>query len=240
MLTDLEAFVDRIFGAHPHPPKEVILATAAVALLAVASRPAWRLTRNFVTIAHEGGHALAAVLTGRRLSGIRLHSDTSGLTVSKGRPTGPGMVVTGLAGYVTPSLLGLGGAALLGTGRVTLLLWICMVLLPLMLIMIRNVFGVISILATMAIIFGVSLYTSASVQGAFGYLVTWFLLVGGVRAVFELQGSRRRGAAPNSDADQVGWLTHVPAMLWVGFFAAVAITSLVIGGRWLLEVAFMN
>ena len=37
-----------------------------------------------VTIAHEGGHAVAALLTGRRLRGIRLHSDTSGLTLSAG------------------------------------------------------------------------------------------------------------------------------------------------------------
>jgi hypothetical protein len=115
-----------------------------------------------------------------------------------------------------------------------------MVLLPLMLIMIRNFFGVISVVATMAIIFGVSLYTSAAVQGAFGYLVTWFLMLGGVRAVLELQGSRRRGAAPNSDADQVGRLTHLPAVMWVGFFAAISVISLVIGGRWLLEVALVN
>ena len=61
-----------------------------------------------ITIVHEAGHALVAVLVGRRLSGIRLHSDTSGLTLTKGKPYGPGMVLTALAGYVAPSLLGLG------------------------------------------------------------------------------------------------------------------------------------
>ncbi|MBN1170650.1 MAG: M50 family metallopeptidase, partial [Micromonosporaceae bacterium] len=195
----------------------------------VAYGPLWRLTRNFVTIAHEGGHALAAVLTGRRLSGIKLHSDTSGLTLSRGRATGPGMIITGLAGYVTPPLLGLGAAALLANGRVTLLLLIGIILLPLMLIMIRNLFGVISILATMAIVFGVAIKASPAVQGAFGYLLAWFFMIGGARAVVELQGSRRRGRARQSDADQVGHLTHLPPLFWVGFFAAVAITSLVIG-----------
>ena len=44
--------------------------------------------------------------TGRKLHGIRLHSDTSGLTLSAGRPTGPGMILTLLAGYVAPPLVG--------------------------------------------------------------------------------------------------------------------------------------
>ena len=43
------------------------------------------------------------------LTGIRLHSDTSGLTLSVGRPSGVGMVVTTAAGYLTPSLVGLAG-----------------------------------------------------------------------------------------------------------------------------------
>ena len=94
------------------PELVVPLAAAAVALLVVGQRGLWRISRTAVTIAHEGGHAFVAVLTGRRLSGIRLHSDTSGLTVSVGRPTGPGMVLTGFAGYVAPSLLGLGVAGM--------------------------------------------------------------------------------------------------------------------------------
>ena len=88
-------------------PTEVLLETALGALLLVAVRPVWRRTRHVVTIAHEGAHGLAAVLSGRRLAGIRLHSDTSGLTVSAGRPTGPGMVLTLLAGYTGPGLFGL-------------------------------------------------------------------------------------------------------------------------------------
>ena len=46
-----------------------------------------------------------AVVCGRRLRGIRLHSDTSGLTLSSGRPTGAGMVFSLAAGYLTPSLV---------------------------------------------------------------------------------------------------------------------------------------
>lgn len=227
--------VHRVLGVRPAPPHAVVLATAAVALVAVLWRPAWRITRNFITIAHEGGHALVAVLTGRRLSAIRLHSDTSGLTVSRGRPHGPGMVLTGLAGYPTPPLLGLGAAALLGVDRLPLVLWTGLVLLPLMLIMIRNVYGVLSIVATMAILGAVAWYAGPGLQGAFGYLLAWFLLFGGLRATWELQGSRRRGTAPNSDADQAARLTRVPAILFVGLFLAVAVGCLALGGSWLLK-----
>src|SRR5690606_9258003 len=93
------------------PSSWLVLATGALAALAVVVDGAWRWTRGVVTIAHEAGHALAALATGRRLTGIRLHSDTSGLTLSVGRPTGPGMVVTAAAGYVSPSLVGLAGVA---------------------------------------------------------------------------------------------------------------------------------
>ena len=238
VISSLADLWDQLFSAQPVPPRGVILATGVVALLGVLIRPVWRLTRSFITIAHEGGHALAAVLTGRRLSGIRLHSDTSGLTLSKGRPRGPGMVITGLAGYITPPLLGLGASALLAVGYITLLLWLLLVLLALMLIMIRNVYGVVAVVVTIAIIVGVTFYTSPAVQSAFAYVFAWFLLFGGARAVFELQQSRFRRQAPGSDADQVGHLTHVPALVWVGFFAIVALGTLAISAQWLINVSF--
>jgi hypothetical protein len=240
VLSALLDLVHHAFSLRPDPPREVVLGAAAVAVAVVIYGPVWRLARYFITLAHEGGHALIAVLTGRRLSGIKLHSDTSGLTVSRGKPTGPGMVLTGLAGYPTPPLLGLGAAALLLAGRVTLLLLICMALLPLVLIMIRNFFGVLSVLSAMVIVFGIAGWAPVPIQGAFGYFFAWFLLFGGLRAVIELQGARRAGTAPHSDADQAARLTRVPALLWVGIFLTVAAFSLLIGGRWLLNVVLVD
>jgi hypothetical protein len=89
---------DELFGAQPDPPALLVLVTALIALAVVAVRPVWRIARNAITIAHEGGHALAALLTGRKLRGIRLEFDTSGLTLSAGRPTGPGMILTLMGG----------------------------------------------------------------------------------------------------------------------------------------------
>src|SRR6478735_215714 len=86
-----------VVGTQPHPP--------------------WWL----VTL--TGVAALGALVTGRQLHSIRLHSDTSGVTVSSGKPYGPGMIVTAFAGYVTPPLLGLGAAGLLAIGHITAMLW---------------------------------------------------------------------------------------------------------------------
>ncbi|MEU0547448.1 M50 family metallopeptidase [Micromonospora sp. NPDC005979] len=220
---------DTLFGAQPDPPPLLVLITAAVALVVVSTRLPWRIARNAITIAHEGGHALVALLTGRKLRGIRLHSDTSGLTLSAGRPTGPGMILTLLAGYVAPPLIGLAGAWLLGGNRITLLLWVAVALLLAMLVMIRNAFGVVSLLVTGALVFAVSWYATPQVQAAFAYTGVWFLLLGGVRPVVELQRLRSRGRMPASDADQLAGLTPFPAFFWVTFFALVNLVALVAG-----------
>ncbi|HEY1487376.1 MAG TPA: M50 family metallopeptidase [Micromonosporaceae bacterium] len=222
-----------LWARQPSPPYALVVITAVVALVVVAYRPLWRLARNAITIAHEGGHALAAVLCGRRLQSIRLHNDTSGLTVTKGRPRGPGMVITLMIGYVAPSLLGIAGAFALAEHRITLLLWVAIVLLVAMLLMIRNGYGILAVLITGGIVFAISWYTSAQVQAAFAYAGVWFLLLGGVRPVFELAGQRRRGRARDSDVDQLGVLTHVPGGLWLGLFALVTLAALVLGSSML-------
>jgi len=225
---------DRVIGTQPDPPSWLALVTAGVALVAVLYRPVWRPLRTIVTIAHEGGHAMVALLSGRRLSGIRLHSDTSGVTVSVGKPTGIGMVLTAAAGYITPSLLGAGGAALLAGARITMVLWVSLVLLGLMFIAIRNWFGALVLVLTGGVIFAISWLASARIQAAFAYLLVWFLLVAGVRPVFELQQMRSRGRAPWSDADQLADLTRIPGAVWVGFFGLVSAAALGIGAGSLL------
>ncbi|MGX1616400.1 M50 family metallopeptidase [Micromonospora chalcea] len=229
LIDGLTTLWDTLMSAQPDPPPLLVVLTAVAALAVVATRLPWRIARNAVTIAHEGGHALVALLTGRRLHGIRLHSDTSGLTLSAGRPTGPGMILTLLAGYVAPSLLGLGGAWLLAGNRITLLLWLAVALLLAMLVMIRNLFGVLSLLVTGGVVLAVSWYTSPEVQAAFAWASVWFLLLGGVRPVFELHRQRARGRMPQSDADQLARLTPFPALFWVGVFLLVSVGALVVG-----------
>ncbi|WP_155370399.1 M50 family metallopeptidase [Catellatospora vulcania] len=224
-----------ILGAQVQPPFGVVAGAALIALALVGVNTSWRVVRNAITIAHEGGHAAAAVLTGRRLRGIRLHSDTSGLTIMKGKPTGIGMVVTLLAGYATPSLLGIGGAALLDRGHIRLLLWLTILLLVPILVMIRNFYGLLLILATGAAVFAVSWYATGPWQALFAYTGVWFLLVGGVRPVVEVQLHRRRGSGMRSDPDQLAGITRLPGGFWVFVFLLWTVGS-VLAGSYLLDL----
>jgi Peptidase M50B-like len=229
---------DRIAATQPAPPVSVVAVSGIAVLFVVLNARAWHLARNAITIAHEGGHALVSLLSGRRLEGIRLHSDTSGETVSRGRRSGPGMVFTAFAGYVTPSLLGAGAAVLLAAHHVIMLLWLFLVLLGVTFLAIRNAYGVLAVLMTAAAVCVVTLLATAPVQGAFGYVAAWFLLLGGVRPVAELQRSRsrsrRRGRPLASDADQLARLTGVPGGVWIAVFGLVAVAALVIGARLLI------
>ena len=210
------------------------LIAGLIALVLVLNRGTWLPLRNVVTIAHEGGHAVVALLSGRKLNGIRLHSDTSGLTVSTGRAHGPGMVFTLLAGYPSVSLLGLGGAWLVTADRERWMLWGCIVLLALLLLAVRNAFGVLSVLVTGGAIGAVSWLASPSWQALCAALLCWFLLIGGIRPISELGRKRRRGRAGDSDADQLARLTGVAGGVWMFLWFLTGLASLLVGGYWLL------
>lgn len=234
-LPDVASIWDEVLSAQPQPPSGLVIATGLLAAIVVFMPRVWYYGRYAVTIAHEGGHGLVAVLTGRRLEGIRLHSDTSGLTLSVGKPRGPGMVATGVAGYLTPALLGLGSAALLAADRITALLWIDIVLLAALAVMVRNAYGWLLMLGIGAAFFAVSLFASARTQAGFAYLVTWFLLIAAPKPVFELQHRRRRGRARRSDADQLAAITGVGGLAWVCFFAVICLCALALGSYLLLR-----
>lgn len=216
-------------------PWWVTALAAVLATSAVLAPPAWPVARNVVTIAHEGGHAAVAALTGRRLNGIRLHSDTSGVTVSSGRPTGPGMVATAFAGYVAPSLAGLAAAAVAGHGRSTALLAAAFALLAVMVVFIRNAWGLLTVTVTAAALAGILWWAPPPVHAAAGAVLAWFLLIAGPRPVWELHVKRRHGQAPESDADQLALLTGIPGVVWVVLFALVCLASLGLGGWWLVR-----
>jgi len=230
----LGRFWDRVTAVVPALPTSVLLGSVAVAAVLVLSPTLWRLTRHSVTIAHEGAHGVVALAAGRRLSGIRLHSDTSGLTVSAGRPTGLGMVLTCAAGYTGPGLFGLGASALLAAGHAVGLLWALLILLALLLLQIRNWYGLWSVLVTGLVVFAATWWLPPSGQAVFAAVGTWFLLLAAPKTVLELQRSRRRRRAPDSDADQLARLTRLPAVVWVGAFLLVDLGALALGGWWLL------
>ena len=220
---------ERATATQPAPEPAVVLAVALVALALVLIPRAWSLTRHLVTISHEGGHALVAVLTGRRLMGIRLHADTSGVTLSRGKTTGPGMVAMLAAGYLAPAVAGLGAALLLASGHSLALLWLAVGWLSLMLLQIRNAYGLLVLLVCGIGAGLASWYLAGTTLSLLAYLLTWLLLLAAPKPVLELMRQRRRGQARGSDVDQLTRLTRVPALLWETFFLLANLAGLVVG-----------
>ena len=219
------------------PPAPVVVALAAVIAGAlVLPRAIWPYTRMVVTITHEGAHGVAALVTGRRLQGIRLHSDTSGLTVSSGRPSGLGMVIMLLAGYLGPAVVGLGAVGLLIAGHSLGLLWLFVILLALLLVQIRNFYGFVLIVGCAIGLVLVSWYLPATMQSGLAYVLTWTLLLAAPKPVIELIRQRRGGRAPHSDADQLATLTRIPASVWACGFLVANCAGLVLGSVLLLPV----
>lgn len=217
------ALAERVLGVQPVPEPRVVAVLGVVALAAVIL--GWPVTRMLVTVAHEAGHAIVALLVGRRLTGIRLHSDTSGLTVSRGRPRGPGMVATLLAGYPAPALLGLGAAVLLASGRAVLVIALVVAVLAGMLVMIRNLFGLLVIVIGAAAVGLTAWYLDPVQQAWVAYFLTWVLLLAAPRPVLELARQRSR----TSDPAQLARLTGVPSAIWTLLFGVLTIGALVAG-----------
>jgi hypothetical protein len=100
-------------------------------------------------------------------------------------------VLTFLAGYPAPSVLGLAGALLVADGRSRLMLWIAVGLLVVTLVLVRNGYGWLAVLATGVLIGYVAGWAPGRVQVGFAAALCWFLLLGGLRAT----GSCGPGAA---------------------------------------------
>jgi hypothetical protein len=236
-VTVLSDVWHQVVTPQPAPSKAVVLGSAAVAILLVGMPALWRRSRYLVTIAHEAAHGLVAAASGRRLSGMRLNADTSGLLLSRGRASGPGMFFTVAAGYVGPALFGLAASDLLRQGHSVALLWTVLLLLAVVLTLIRNWFGLGLVLAAGVGVFAVSWWGPGLLQSWCAYVGAWFLLVAAPRPIIELQSARRRKAAPNSDADTLARLSGIPGLIWVGMFLVVTVGALALGGYWLLVPA---
>lgn len=212
----------------PLPDATTVLLLGAVAAVLVVWPLTWLRVRLGVTLVHEAGHALVALLVGRRLQGIRLHSDTSGVTLSRGRPRGPGMVAMLLAGYLAPAVVGLGAALLLADGRALLLLWCLVVMLVGVLLWIRNAFGLLVVLAVGTAVALATWYAGARTQTATALLVTWLLLLAAPRPLVELLVAGRAGRR-GSDPDQLARLTRVPSVVWTLLLLVASLSGLVVG-----------
>jgi Peptidase M50B-like len=208
-------------------PVVYISGVVVVVLLAFANT--W--VESLVTVAHEGGHIAVAILTFRRPTVFHVNEKTGGGATKADASWGAGAILTGLAGYLTPPLVGLGGANLLLAGKAWSLLWASLILLFGAYFKAKDLFTVLIVTLAGVGIGWTAVQGRPDLQAGVGVGLVWLMLIGGVTS---LRGMRF--GVDKSDAAILARYTLVPAVVWVALFWFVAIVCLWVGGRRLLGV----
>jgi hypothetical protein len=208
----------------PLPGAEAaLIGLAALGLILLDA--GWLIVRHLTVMAHEGAHALTAALLLREFHGIELDAKAGGGTYV---PTnGLGGVFIHLAGYIGPSIFGLGAAKLIAAGHSATVLWIVFFLLAFLLVGLRRSFGLITVILTGALVFGVARFTPTGVQVAGAYSITWLLLLSAVRRVVEI-------GAGSDDGDKLRGKTGIPRLIWFLIWLAATLAAVAAGGRMLI------
>lgn len=227
---------DRLFATGDLTRLTLGLAVA-LAALGVGADLVWRQLRYLITTVHELGHIVVGWFVGRRVQSVRLHHDTSGLTVTHGKRSGPGIFLLYLAGYPAPSLAGF------------LLLWaviyrhagwalgVVLVLLLVCLGLVRNWFGGFIVLVQLGALGALWAWNDPRVLSAALTLTGAVLAFGGLRASLDLLSLQRRRGGKSSDAAVLAAHSPLAPMAWCYLFVAFALAVLVVTGVMLYDQA---
>jgi hypothetical protein len=221
----LSTVLDRIGQTQAHLPAMVVELLGLV-VLGLVVLPTWLVVRYVDTMAHEGAHALMGSSTGWKVRGVRLEPNGDGST-DVGSPGGLAFVAIGVVGYLGPSAFGLGAAKLISLGHIVAVLWLALLLLAVLLTTVSNNFGRCSVVITGLLLYLVARYAAIGAETVVAYLITWFLLLSGLRVVLV----HRLGA---KDAVILAGKTHIPRLLWVGAWLAGTVAALLVGGSLLV------
>lgn len=204
--------------------------------MAFAATPVmWKKTKLLAVLVHEVSHVSAAVLTGRRVTCMRVHGDTSGSTNHVG-VRGLGHIITAFAGYPGPALLGFALCAAVATSYLSAavagLLVISVFLLPIQhswrgFVITCSIAGVAVLLMN---------YEPSSMFVAYGFLVVGgYMLMASPLTIVELHRLRIQektmGRVDNesgvelSDSESLARMTHIPAVLWEALFMMVSVAA---------------
>lgn len=187
----------------------------------------WRLmpTRSVVTVFHELGHALAGLVVGAKVSGIRLRWNTSGTTEWSYAGT-PGRLRRSWVawwGYPTPPLIGVVGTWCVAGGHAR---WWLLALAGATVVMgaawVRNPWGVV-VCATAGAALGMAAWAATPVPAVAGAEAAAVLVLGGGLSILE---HRQHGASSEADAAVVARALFLPAAVVRASFVFVAVLTL--------------
>jgi hypothetical protein len=179
--------------------------------------------RLFVTFIHEGGHALATLITFGSVEYISIHADGSGLTYSRG---GLALLVSS-AGYLSSTAYGASLLALCRQGRNAkmVLAITAATILGMTVFFVSGLFGWITgILLTAGLIF-IALASSARVAH---FSLSFLAVQCCLNALYDLNTLFVLSATTRAQSDAVNMqrLTYIPAIFWALLWLGLSIIVL--------------
>ncbi|HEX8354323.1 MAG TPA: M50 family metallopeptidase [Pyrinomonadaceae bacterium] len=225
------------------PQAKALLAAAALSLALWFIPYAWVLTypfQLFVTFIHEGGHALAAVLTGNSVRSLSVALDTSGLTETLTPAEGSffSRMFISSAGYLGAIAF---GALLLWLVRLKVRARVILVGSAAVIAGLTAVFGFIvpltsfsfspfTIVAGTAITAGLLAAAKFLGPAARNFLASFLAVQCSLDAVFNLRDLFYLSVATDAqtDAKNMELLTGIPSPLWAVFWIAVSVVILLL------------
>lgn len=207
----------------------------ALAALGVGADVIWRQLRYLVTTVHELGHVIVGWFVGRTVQSVRLHHDTSGLTITSGRRTGPGIFLLYLAGYPAPSIAGFVILGAVTYQHAGVAMAVLLVLLLVCLLLVRNWFGFAILLLQITLFGAIWVWNDPRVLSAVLTLVGAVLSFGGLRACLDLIWQQRRRRSKTSDAGVLAAQTRLGSMFWCYAFTTFSLALLAISALLLYD-----
>ncbi len=224
------------------PQAMTLLVASAISLVLWFIPFAWVLYypfELFVTFIHEGGHALAALLTGRSVDYIWVATDTQGLTVSRGQGGVLSQIVVASAGYLGAMAY---GALLLVLIRKAVAARIVLLVSGFYILGLTVIFGLIKPLYTLSGLSGVPFTVFAGIgisvaliliaRFASARVATFFMSFLAVQcvlnALFNLKdlfalSSPFQSQLVHTDAVSMANATGIPAIFWAAFWIVMAL-----------------
>lgn len=205
------------------------LAMGLVMAMALHHRsPVSGMLGHINTFAHEASHAMAAVLLGRSVTGIRLNLDRSGTTHTFGK-RGPGTAFITFMGYPGPALLALALGFTLWLDRPGIGLVIMILIFAGSVAAMRNLWGVM-VAALVTTAFAGILWLD--LDWAILLFVAWWawtLAFGSMGPAIALRRMIKRGTSGGTDADSLRSATGIPAIFWCWAMMIVTVVAALTG-----------
>jgi hypothetical protein len=196
------------------------------ALIAVTLDLTWALVVYGALMAHEGAHGVIGSVFFHRVTEVRLEANATGSTGVKSARGMRGHAFY-FVGYLGPSLFGLGAARLIEAGHIVAVVWLTIFLLGVVLMWVVNMWGRFTVLLVGGLVYAAGHHTPMRVQVIAAYVITWLLLLSGMRQAFE------HGAGAK-DADILRRRTAIPRFIWALVWMAGTVGAVAIGGSMLV------